>query len=89
MALGATRKMILTQTLKQGLMFVFIGTATGMIASLFATRFLSSILFQISPTDEISFIAVTILISTVATIAALIPARRAMKIEPTIALRYE
>ncbi len=89
MALGASRKRILQSILSQGMTYVLTGTAAGLIASAFITKFLSSILFQISPTDKTSFMIVTILLTIVAIFACWIPARRAMKIEPTIALRYE
>ena len=89
MALGATRGSIIQLVLRQGFTFVLIGTSAGLLMALSVTRFLSSILFHTSPTDGVSFVAVTTVLFVVTVIAALVPSRRAMDIEPTIALRYE
>jgi predicted permease len=89
MALGASHNAILQLILRQGMTFVFIGAAAGLLGALFATQFLSSVLFQVSPTDLTSFLTVTALVAIISIVASVIPARRAMKIEPTITLRYE
>lgn len=88
-ALGATPGSILQLILSQGMTFVLIGAAAGLTGAFFVTRFLSFLLFQISPTDSISFLIVTALLAVIAILASVIPARRAMRIEPTITLRYE
>jgi putative ABC transport system permease protein len=68
---------------------VVIGIACGLILSLIVTRVLSSLLYGISATDPITFIEVPLLLALVALLACLLPARRATKIDPLIALRYE
>jgi len=89
MALGSSRKNILWIILSQGMRFVAAGAVIGILASISAARFLASILFQISPTDFVSYLLTVTLLLLTALIAASIPTHRAMKIDPTIALRYE
>jgi putative ABC transport system permease protein len=89
MALGAQRLDVLRLILKQGLLLAFFGVVIGIAASLALTRFLSSLLFSVSATDPIIFLAISLLLSSVAILACYIPARRATKVDPMIALRYE
>jgi predicted permease len=89
MALGATREDILTLVLRQGSMLALTGIALGLIASLLVTRVLSSVLFAVGPNDPQTFLAVVLLLVGVTLAACYIPARRATRVDPMVALRYE
>ena len=89
MTLGAHPRDILRMILGEGLLLAFIGIAIGVAGALALTRFLRSLLFEIKPTDPATFICVAILLALVALLACYIPARRAMNVDPMIALRYE
>jgi predicted permease len=89
MALGATREDVLRLILHQGARLAIAGTAIGLIAAVFASRLLSSMLFSVSSHDSETFIAVALLLMVVALGACYIPARRAAKVDPMVALRYE
>ena len=89
MALGAGQAGILKLVIGQGLYLVLIGTVIGLAASLAMTRLLQTMLFGIKPTDPATFFAVGLLLSGVALLACYIPARRATKVDPLLALRYE
>jgi putative ABC transport system permease protein len=89
MALGARMTQIVRLVLKQGLVLVLLGVGIGAIGSWFATRLLSSLLYDVSVTDSVTFIGVAVLLIIVAILACYIPARRATKVDPMIALRYE
>ena len=89
MALGSSRSTVLWMVLGQGMKFVIAGSAIGIMAALLTTRFLQSVLFQTSPTDFVSYAGTLLLILCCALIAASLPTRRAMNIDPAIALRYE
>ncbi len=89
MALGAERGDVLKVIVWQGLRSVLIGTAIGVAASLALTRFLQTLLFGVKPTDPATFIAVSLILAGVALLATYLPARRATKIDPMVALRYE
>jgi putative ABC transport system permease protein len=89
MALGAEYGDVLTAMVWQGLRSVLIGTAIGVAASLAVTRFLQTLLYGVKPTDPATFFAVGLLLSGVALLACYIPARRATKVDPMVALRYE
>ncbi|MGA2075054.1 MAG: ABC transporter permease [Terriglobia bacterium] len=88
-ALGARRNAVLTMVMKQGLRLTLIGTAFGIIGSLVVTRFLSSFLFDVKPMDPLTFIAVCVMLMVVSISATYVPARRATKVDPMVALRYE
>jgi putative ABC transport system permease protein len=88
-ALGATRWDILRLILKHGSALTFTGIGIGLIASLAAARLLSNLLFSVAPSDPVTFIAVALLLAIVALAACYIPARRAMRVDPMVALRYE
>lgn len=88
-ALGATGHDVLRLVVSQGMRIVLLGLAIGLAASLAVTRMLQSLLFQISAFDVWTFIAVSVLLASVALLACLIPARRATKISPMTALRSE
>ncbi len=88
-ALGATLQSVIKLVLCQGLTLVVLGGAIGIGAALVATRFLSSLLYGITPQDPITFITVTTVLMAAASFASWIPARRAAKVHPMEALRYE
>jgi len=89
MALGAPRSVVLRMVLRQGLILILLGLGFGLAASFATTRLLESQLFGITPTDLVTFIAAPILLLIVALLACFIPARRATKVDPLIALRNE
>jgi len=88
-ALGAQSEDVLKLVVRQGALLALLGVGTGILGALAATRLISHMLFGIRPSDPITFIAVGLLLSLVAVIASYIPARRATKIDPIQALRYE
>jgi putative ABC transport system permease protein len=88
-AVGASPRDILRLVLGQGIRLTLIGAAFGLVASLLVTRALASLLFGVSATDPITFTAVPIVLAGVAILACYLPARRAMRVDPIIALRYE
>jgi putative ABC transport system permease protein len=89
MALGAQPGGILMLILKQGLLLTLIGIGIGLIGALALTRVMSSLLFGVEATDPATFIAIVLLLAVVSLIACYIPARRATRVDPMIALRYE
>lgn len=89
MALGAQRTDVLRSILKNGMSLVAIGLTLGLVGALALTRLMSALLFEVSPTDPIAFGGVTILVILVTLLACYIPARRATKVDPLLALRYE
>jgi predicted permease len=89
MALGAQRRDVLNLVVRQGMMLALIGVATGLIASLALTRLMRSLLFGVGATDALTFVVIPLLLSIIALLACWIPARRATKIDPMVALRYQ
>jgi putative ABC transport system permease protein len=89
MALGASRKSILYRVVRQGLALALTGTITGIAGAIAVTRLLSSLLYATSPTDALTFAAMSLLFLTIATVACLVPARQVTAIDPLVALRRE
>jgi putative ABC transport system permease protein len=89
MALGATPASVRRLVIWESAALVLCGLAAGIPAALVLTRFLSTLLFAVRPADPITFIGVALLLLLVAAIAAYLPARRAMRVDPMVALRYE
>ncbi|HEY1160786.1 MAG TPA: ABC transporter permease, partial [Terracidiphilus sp.] len=88
-ALGAQRAEVFRLVLGQGLLLTMTGLATGIAASLALTRYLKSVLFGVTSTDLLTYAAVALLLCLVSLVACYIPARRATKVDPMVALRYE
>jgi putative ABC transport system permease protein len=97
MALGASYRDVTTLVVKQGLLLALIGVAAGLVGAFGITQFLSHLpfevrlllLFDVRPTDPLTFTAVAAILSIVALLASYVPARRAARVDPTVALRYE
>ena len=89
MALGAQTRDVLKLVVKQGMSLAVIGISLGLIASLALTRLMKSLLFGVSATDPLTFVVIAALLTFVALIACYIPARRAAKVDPIVALRCE
>jgi predicted permease len=89
MALGAGRRRVALMVLAQAGKMVSLGVAVGLVASLGLSRLISSMLFRVKSYDPLTFVAVAVVLSAVAVVACYIPARRAMRVDPMVALRYE
>ena len=89
MALGASQRDVLSLVLRHGLTVVGMGLFIGLIGSAALTRFLSTLLFGVTPTDPLTFVSVACAITATALVAAYLPARRASKVDPMVALRHE
>ncbi len=89
MALGAQRTAMLRMVLRQSLTVVAIGIVIGLMAAFGATRLLASLLYGVGTNDVLTYASVVLLLGAAALLASYIPARRAMKVDPIIALRYE
>ena len=89
MALGARRGQVLAMVLKQGLVLTVIGAGIGLGLSLVLSRTAASLLYGVSPTDTLTFVAVPVLLLLIALAACLGPAQRAASLDPSRALKYE
>ncbi len=88
-ALGARRSEVLRIVLRDGAKIALFGITSGIAGALVLTRLMTSLLFEVKPTDPATFAGVAILLALVALAACYIPARRAMRVDPMVALRYE
>jgi putative ABC transport system permease protein len=89
MALGAQTRDVLRLVIRRGMILALAGVAIGLIASLLLTRLMKTLLFGVNPTDPLTFVVIALLLTSVALLACYIPARRAARVDPIKALRYE
>jgi ABC-type antimicrobial peptide transport system permease subunit len=89
MALGAQSSQVLQLVLRQGMLLAAIGLVLGLLAAFGSTRMASTLLYGVNPSDPTVFIGVTLLLAVAAFAACYFPARRALKIDPVVALRFE
>jgi putative ABC transport system permease protein len=89
LALGASAGNVLRLVLTQAMTTAAIGVVSGLIGSIILTRFLQTMLFEVGAADPLTFSAVAVLLLGVALLASYLPARRATKVDPIVALRYE
>jgi putative ABC transport system permease protein len=89
LALGATKRTILQMILRQGLELAIAGAAVGLVGALIASHLMAGLLYGVRPIDPVTFVGVAILLIGIALLACYIPARRATRVDPMVALRYE
>jgi putative ABC transport system permease protein len=89
MALGASTQDVLRMVLGEGLRTTLIGVGVGLLAAIGLTRLITKVTYGVGATDPLTFLGVTALLVAVAMLACYVPARRAMRVDPMIALRYE
>ena len=88
-ALGAGRGTIFGLVVKQGVQLAALGSAAGLIGAFALTRYVRALLFEVQPTDPVTFVVVPLVLGAVALVASWLPARRALRVDPAVALRHE
>ena len=89
MALGAQRRDVLKLVVRQAMILALAGVVIGLLASWALTRLIKSLVFDVSVTDPLTFAVISVVMFLIALLACLIPATRATKVDPLVALRYE
>jgi putative ABC transport system permease protein len=89
MAIGAQRRDVFTMVIGRGMKLVLTGVALGLIGAFSLTRLMRTMLFGVAPTDPVTFVSIAILLTAIAMLACYVPGRRATKVDPLVALRYE
>jgi putative ABC transport system permease protein len=89
MALGAQAGDVLRMVVGQGMLLVGVGLALGLVGALLLTKLMESLLFEVSASDPLTYGGIALLLGAVALLASYLPARRATKVDPMVALRYE
>jgi ABC-type antimicrobial peptide transport system permease subunit len=89
MALGAAKRDVLRLVIGQGVVLAAIGIGAGVVAALGVTQFIKSLLYNVTASDPLSFVIVAVFLAVVAVVASYVPARRAMGVDPIIALRND
>jgi putative ABC transport system permease protein len=88
-ALGAQLRDVLSLVVRRGVVLTVMGLVIGLVGAFAVTRVLSGVLFGVSPTDPASYIGISLVLLTVGLVASYVPARRAARVQPAVALRYE